>query len=147
MEDNKDNIMIALLPITTDWSKLELPHLTLVYSGKVGDHKPTDFNTMAKDAASLAMISRPITLSVMGVEPMGPPDDVVAALILRPNPQLMAMRNFLLKWDRSKWPTYRPHATIGQYPAPLSFQPSTLTFNKIMVCYGEEHLTFWLDRS
>lgn len=147
--DNKDNIMIALLPITTDWSTLELPHLTLVYCGKVSDHKPTDFNVMAKDVASLAMISRPLSLMSMGVEKLGPPEDLVTAIILRPTTELMAMRNFVDQWDKSEWPSYRPHVTVGSYPLGqvVSPDPSQVAFDRIMIAWGEQQLTFWLKRA
>ncbi len=73
MDGVKDHVMIALLPITTNWSTLEMPHLTLVYSGKIEDHKPSDLNTMAKDCSALAAISQPLTLLVTGVSVLGAP--------------------------------------------------------------------------
>jgi hypothetical protein len=63
--ENKDSVMIALLPITTDWCKIDLPHLTLVYCGLVEEHEPTDYNMMAKDVASISMVARSISLNVM----------------------------------------------------------------------------------
>lgn len=139
-----DSVMIALLPVTTSWSKLEIPHLTLVYSGKISDHKLTDFNAMAKDAASLAMLTRALVLQVMNVDIMGPPEEQVDALILRPTTELMAMRSFVEKWDRSEYPTYRPHATIGDHPSGYTNLPNQLAFDRVMVGWGEEQLIFWL---
>ncbi len=66
MDDFSDSVMIALLPTTSDWCHIELPHLTLVYVGEMDDLKPTVFNELAKDAAMLAMMARPITLNVIG---------------------------------------------------------------------------------
>ena len=149
-QDNnpKDSVWVGLLPINGDWSTLEKPHMTLVYGGVVSDYKPFDFNTLAKVVASVAMLSRPFTLTVMGVDRMGPPEDLVSALILRPTPELMAMRSFFDGWNKSEFP-FRPHAAIGSYPAPTSVAPppTQVAFNKMMVCWGESDLTFNLNRS
>ena len=141
-EDHQDDIMVALLPMTTDWSTLELPHLTLIYAGKVADHKPYEFNNMAKDVSSLAALSRPIALEVMSIGPLGPPEDTVSAIMFRPKTELMAMRNFVEKWDTGKYPVYKPHATIGPYPSSPPMTPSQIAFDRIAVCWGSDHLVF-----
>ena len=142
MDGVNDKIMIALLPMTTDWSTLELPHLTLVFSGLVSDHPLTDLNAMAKDASSLAALSQPIMLKTMKMEKMGPPEDEVSAIAMRPNTELMAMRNFVEKWNRSQYTEYKPHCTVGPYPSVPSIFPDQLAFNKIALCWGDTHLTF-----
>lgn len=139
-----NHVMIALLPISSDWCNIDLPHMTLVYSGKIEDHSPSDFNDMAKDAASIAMLAKPITLAVTGIKPMGPPEDVVAALMLRSTTELMAMRNFVERWDRSEYPEFVPHATIGPYPVSQPLDVGYVAFDRIMVSWGTERITFWL---
>lgn len=139
-----DSVMIALLPITTDWCKIDLPHLTLVFSGLVTDHPAGDFNAMAKDVSDLAQLARPIVLSVMKTDKLGPPEEPVSALILRPTTELIAMRNFVKKWDRSDYPEYIPHATIGPYPSGDTVPPSLLAFDRIMVAWGNDQITFRL---
>lgn len=144
--------MVALLPTSTDWSTLKLPHLTLVYSGETKDHSPGDFNRIAKDVASLAIISRPIMLEVMEIGVLGPPEDLVSALLFRPSIELLSMRNFVKKWNRSEWPTYKPHATIGPAngPSPTSGDnyPSRIRFDRLYLGWGEEDsLTFWMRNS
>lgn len=162
-QDNSKNVMIALLPSYSEWCKIDLPHLTLVFCGTIGENEPTDFNKMAKDAAALAQISRPITLEVMSVAPMGPADDLVDALILRPTTELLAMRLVVEKWNKSTYPTYRPHATVGPYPTflkpprrsydPTEVQaspdqgiagraPESLRFDRISVHWGDDCLPF-----
>ncbi len=137
-----DSVMIALLPITTDWCKQDLPHVTLVFSGLVTDHKPTDFNIMAKDVADIALIAKPFGLSVTGTEKLGPPEEQVSALMLRPTPELMALRNSLKQWDMSEFPEYKPHATIGPYPSGDTIPPSQLAFDRLMIAWGDQQLTF-----
>lgn len=142
MDGVNDKIMIALLPMTTDWSTLELPHLTLVFAGLVSDHPMSDLNAMGKDASSLAALAQPIMLKTIKMEQMGPPDDVVSAITLRPNTELMAMRNFVEKWNQSEFTEYKPHCTVGPYPSVPTNFPEQIAFNKIVLCWGNTHLTF-----
>lgn len=146
-KENSDNIMIALLPTNTSWSKIDCPHLTLVYSGKIEEHYANDFNSMAKDVSALASISPMIMGEVTGIERMGPPEEPVAALMIRPSQEILALRSFLVKWDRSEWPEYRPHATIGPYPVGLSgMDVRQLVFDRIMVAWGDSNLVFSLRK-
>lgn len=145
MEDTSGSVMIALLPITTDWCKIELPHLTLVYCGEMPDLSLTTINELAKDASMLAVLSRPITLKVMGVEVFGDVDKV-DVLRFQPSPELWSMRRAVEKWNASEF-AFNPHATIG--PAGMSSMdyPRYLAFNRILVGWGEEKLTFSMDGS
>lgn len=138
-----DGVMIALLPITSDWCRQDLPHMTLVYAGLKSDLKPSDFNELAKDAASLAMLSTPIQLRVSGVSVFGPETDRVDVLNLQPTPELLAMRRAVEDWNASDYP-WSPHCTIGPTGESNPYIPSALAFNRIMVGWGEDALTFWL---
>lgn len=146
MDEVEEHVMIALLPITTDWSTLILPHLTLIYSGKIQDHNPSDFNAMAKDCYSLSMLAQPIVIDTVGIEDIGPEDDLSTVITLRPTTELIAMRNFVKQWDRSEWPSYKPHVTIGASPQPQSPFPPMLAFDRLMIGWGEERLVWWLKR-
>lgn len=137
-----DGVMIALLPITTEWSKLDMPHLTLVYAGTTADVKLTDFNELAKDTGSLAMLSGYIQLRVQGVEVFGDTDKV-NVLKLQPTSELLAMRRSIQDWNASEFP-FNPHCTIGPVGGPVDYTPSVLGFDRIMAAYGNESLTFWL---
>lgn len=146
-QNHQDDIMIALLPMTTDWSTLELPHVTLVYAGKVEDRKPNEFNAMAKSVSSLAALSKPLLLSVMNIDKMGPPEDAVSALMLRPTTELMAMRNIVSEWDTGKYPVYMPHATIGPYPTSTNaIINQQIAFDRLAICWGQDHLVFNMIR-
>ncbi len=145
MDDNNDSVMIALLPTTSEWCRIELPHLTLVYAGLKKDLKPTAFNELAKDAASIAMLSDPITLKVLGFEIFGgwkENEDKVDVLRLQPSPELSAMRRTVERWNASEH-LFKPHATIGPTGSYVEM-PSHLIFNRIMVGWGDENITFWL---
>lgn len=146
MSDDEKSAMIALLPVMTDWCKLECPHLTLVYAGEIPDLEPTAFNKMAKDAAALAMISRPITLQVLGVEVFGDVEKVDVFRLV-PSSELLAMRNFVESWNKSEF-SFKPHVTIGAQGSSISIEhkPNFIAFDRIMVGWGDEKLTFWLRR-
>lgn len=141
MAEFDDSAMIALLPINASWSNVELPHLTLVYAGLVQDLRPNAFNEMAKDATSLSMMSNVITLRVMGLDIFGD-EEKVDVLRLRNTPELMAMRHVVERWNASEHP-FNPHVTIG--PAgelPPGEMPAYVAFNRVIVSYGPENLTF-----
>lgn len=138
--------MIALLPVVTDWCKQDLPHMTLVYAGDIKDLKPTDFNEMAKDAASLAMLSGIISLRVLGVEQFGDAAEKVDVLRLEPTSEVLAMRRTVEVWNKSEFP-FNPHATIGPVGSSImnpDIIPRWLAFNRVFVGWGDESLTFWL---
>lgn len=149
MEKNHDSAMIALLPISSEWCKIDLPHLTLVYAGKVADLKPDSFNDMAKDAASIAMLARPLTLQVLDKEIFGnwseDPSDRVDVLRLRATSELLAMRHAVERWNASEFKEYNPHVTIGP-PGSIVDKPLYIAFDRIAAYFGDQCLTFWLKR-
>lgn len=139
-----EGVMVAFLPTTTDWCRQELPHMTLVYAGLKTDLTPSDFSALAKDTASLSMLTRPFVLSVFSIEVFGDVDKV-NVLRFRNTPELMAMRRYVEPWNKSQHP-FNPHATIG--PTSLNSMgpmPSVVGFDRIMLGWGEEQLTFWLN--
>lgn len=145
MDDFSESVMIALLPITSDWCRIELPHLTLVYVGEKKDLKLSVFNELAKDASTLAMLSNPLMLKVMGVEMFGDfGSEKVDILRLQPNPELWSMRRVVEKWNASEFP-FQPHCTIGPSGVYRQDIPTYLAFNRIMVGWGKEYITFDLS--
>lgn len=144
MKDYDGAAMIALIPTTSDWCKIDLPHMTLVYAGLIADRNQGDFNAMAKDAASIAMLARPISLKVIGVEVFGT-DEKVDALRLHQDDTLRAMRNFVESWNASEH-SFNPHVTVGPVGSASALPPMYLTFDRIMVGWGDEYLTFLFNR-
>lgn len=135
--------MIALLPTTTDWCRMELPHVTLVYAGEIKDLKATSFNELAKDASSLSMMVKPFVLKIIGTEVFGD-ERKVDVFKLQPTPELLAMRRFVEHWNKSQYP-FTPHATIGDTGVPLPENPRMLGFNRLLVTWGTDSLAFWLN--
>lgn len=140
--NNTDSVMIALLPTTTDWCHIPLPHMTLVYAGLLKDQKLDAFNELAKIAFGLASDRKPITLKVTGVRIFGGGvDEKVDVLRLRSTPELAEMRRSVESWNASDFP-FNPHATIGPTGQMITNVPESLTFDRIMVGWGEQKLVF-----
>lgn len=142
MQTDSEAVMIALLPTSTDWSLIELPHLTLVYAGLKKDLPASAFNEMAKDAAMLAMLTSPIGLRVRNRERFGHQEEL-DAFRLEPSTQLWAMRRAVESWNASEFP-FNPHVTIGPIGSIVEEVPRYIRFDRIMVGWGKESLTFWL---
>lgn len=143
-----EGAMIALVPIMSDWCRIERPHLTLVYAGEVKDLPENAFNELAKDAAMLAMMNRTIQLRVLGKDQFGGEgEEKVDVLRLQPSSELWAMRRAVEHWDASKHP-FSAHCTIG--PAgtflEVGMTPSYIAFDKLCVGWGDEYLEFNLKR-
>lgn len=151
MEDHKESAMIALLPITTDWCRIELPHMTLIYAGETKDLPMTAHTDLVKDANALALLSSPLTLEVLSQEQFGnwsdKPEDMVDVYRLRPTQELWAMRKFVEKWNASEH-DFNPHVTIGPVgQAPMyTERPRMLAFDRICVGWGKDYLTFNMRR-
>lgn len=149
MNDFPDSAMIALLPTNTEWCKIALPHLTLVYAGETSKLNPGAFNEMAKDAASLSMICSPVSLRVTGREMFGnwseKPEEAVDVFRLQPSSEILSMRRFVESWNASEHP-FNPHVTIGPPGTFVESPPTYLMFDRIMVGWGKEQITFWLKR-
>lgn len=153
--DQQEGVMIAFAPTSDDWCQIDPPHLTLVYAGKRSDLSATDYNNLAKDAASLAMLTRPFSLRVTGVETFGGDDDpLVRALRFRLTPELAAMRAFVDHWNKSQHRDFKPHCTIGPVGSGISnpeydreIYPRSVHFNRIMVGWGSDYLLFNLNSS
>lgn len=146
MPDTNTNVMIALLPINSDWCRIELPHLTLVSAGEMKDLKPSALNALAKDAASIAMLARPLTLQVLGRDRFGQDDEAVDVLKLRKSTSLEAMRNFVESWNASQYP-FNPHVTIGPPGTMIESIPSFIAFDRVMLAWGDDHITFLMQGS
>lgn len=141
MINYSESAMIALLPTDSEWCKILLPHMTLVYAGELKDLKPPDQNEMAKDAATIAAMSRPITLRVLGTDVFGD-EDPVDVLSFIPTPEVQAMRRVVERWNKSEHP-FRPHATIGPAGTALSVPiPTYVRFDRVIMSWGNDHMSF-----
>ena len=145
MDNFNESAMVALLPTTSEWCKIELPHLTIVYVGEIWDLKPSTQNDLGKLAVSISRAVSPLTLEVLGVDILGD-TDLVDVLLLRPNPVLLELRSAFEEWNGSDYKSFLPHATIGPAGSRPMVLPKTLTFDRIVVAWGESYLTYNLQK-
>lgn len=154
--------MIAFLPTNGSWCKQEFPHMTLVFAGEIGDHTISDFNTMAKDAISVARTTGTFSLPVTGIEQLGDEGEEVDALIFHPNPQLLLARKMVESWNQSEHSDFLPHATIGPAGSAIATTtfdntddysyrdrkaqtlPSSVYFDRVAACWGDDKMVFGL---
>ena len=142
MDDFKNSVMVTLLPTNSEWCKIELPHMTLVYAGEIENLKASAFNDIAKDASLISMTFGRMDLKISGIEIFGD-EDKVQVFTFDETPELQAMRKLVESWDASEY-AFNPHATIGPIGSFDGTIPPFISFNRIMVGWGEEQLTFWL---
>lgn len=143
MNEFFDKVMVALLPTTTDWCRIELPHLTLSYLGKVEDLRLSLHNELLKEALTLSMDTPPILVKVMSVEEFGE-EDKVDVLLLDNSPLLKQLNKAFAEWDTTDF-SFTPHCTIGPKGSVVGLTvPEFLTFDRITVSWGEEVTTFKL---
>jgi len=143
MDNQGNSIMVAVLPKTSDWCKLELPHTTIVYGGEVTSSKPTMFNELAKLASVVAENTPEFLAKVKGVETFGK-DEKVSVLVIEKTDELIRLRQKFEKWDDSDFSTYKPHATIGPEGTVINLVPLYLVFDRLAVVWGDKILSFRL---
>lgn len=139
MDEFSQSVMVALLPTTDYWCRIELPHMTLVYAGEIPDLKPTVRNDLAKEMVSIALEFQPMTIPVIDVEIFGD-EDLVDVLRLELTPELKAIRSRLVHWNASQYKDFKPHATIGPVGGRLDNLPARLTFDRILLSWGDHQM-------
>ena len=147
MNEFSQSVMIALLPTTQEWCHIELPHMTLVYVGEIPDLRVSTLPEISKDVYDLAKNFPSQTLTVLGVEIFGKGDDEVDVFRLFPTRELLQMRQEVERWNGSEYRQYAPHATIGPVGTAdrLESIPETLTFDRIVLSWGNENLMYMLQ--
>lgn len=136
MEDHSKSVMIALLPVTSDWCKIELPHLTLVYCGEIDDLSPSDYNELGKEVLDLSRRHPPLALDVVGIDIFGSDDDPVDVLKLQATPELLSMRASVERWNASEY-DFTPHATVGPIGSIAGNIPNRLLFDRVHLGWGD----------
>jgi len=144
MDTVQDSTMVALLPQTNEWCKIDPAHTTLIYPGKKSELDPIVRDELIRLASSIAILTNPFPVKITGQEEFG--DDRVEVFRLDRTPELSSLRTIFETWDDSEFPNFRPHATIGPQGTFVENPPLFLMFDRIMVGWGEEQTTFWLRR-
>ncbi len=137
MQSVSNSVMVALLPTTTDWCNIELPHMTLVYAGELDSLDSKAFNELATKVISIGLSFNPVNLDVLGVETFGKKDEKVDVLRLTSSSDLLTMRKIVDEWNASEFP-FNPHATIGPIGTLKESPPSKLTFDRVGLFWGED---------
>lgn len=155
MDQNETSVIVALLPQDDSWCKIEPAHMTLVYVGEIPELKVSQFSELAKDVASIALLSNPIMAKVMGTDVMGD-DERVDVFRISPTPEILSIRRMLEEWHTGEFKEFEPHVTIGpegSYSPNWETQtngspmyPMYLTFDRISLFWGKDRLTFWLRK-
>jgi 2'-5' RNA ligase len=143
MDNQSNSIMVAVLPQTSDWCKLELPHTTIIYGGEVTSSKPTMFNELAKLASNVAENTSEFLAKVTDVSVFGE-EEKVSVLVLERTEELLKLRRRFEKWDDSDFSRYKPHATIGPEGTVINPVPMYLVFDRLAVVWGDQILSFRL---
>lgn len=141
MDGYQSSVMIALVPTTSDWCKLQLPHMTLAYVGEIPDLAPTAHNDLLKAAITLASETDPLTLDVIGNDVFGEGEKMVDVLLLRPDAELMSIQRAVAPFDVSEHP-FKPHVTVGPFGSIRDTTPDRITFYRILVSWGEDTASF-----
>lgn len=137
-----ESVMLAFLPINPWWCKLDLPHMTLVYAGTKSSLRPSDFNTLAKDAATIASLCTPFSLEVTKLDVFGD-EEKVDVVRLRPTAQVLAARRIVQHWNASQH-SFSPHVTLGPAFSGIRDVPPSIAFDQIMVGWGNDSIVFKL---
>ena len=141
MKDFKESVMIALIPVEAGWCQTELPHMTLVYAGKISDLNPRTFNEMGKTVLDIARKFAPPVLVVDEPDVFGGVEDgYVDVLVLKRTPDIDEMRSLVDIWNVSKHP-FNPHVTVGPAGSLDGDIPTRVAFQSIMVAWGDRRLT------
>lgn len=149
MDKNETSVIVALLPQDDSWCKIEPAHMTLIYAGETTQLKSSRFNEIAKDVASVAMLTNPIMAKIFGKDVMGD-SERVDVFRISPTPEILALRRMLQQWHTGEFTFFEPHVTIGpegsysgRWDSP---DPIYLSFDRIALFWGNERLVFWLKK-
>lgn len=145
MDGFNESVMVALLPRTSEWCRIELPHLTLAYVGEIPDLQPSTWSDLLKAAITISSSFAPIVVSVLGVERFGEPDNPVDVLLLDSSPDLMAIQRTVDDWETGQFRAFRPHCTIGPPGAIVGITvPTEISFDRCVVSYGSQNTSYKL---
>lgn len=143
MGEFSDVVMIALLPKETAWAgSQKLLHMTLVYAGNIQELAPYEHNEMLKKAMMIAATTRPLVLQTMRVETLGEAADAVDAVIVNPSGDLVSLSKECRPWNASQYRDWVAHITVGKSGTFKGTLPTTLTFDRILVAWGEQHTIY-----
>lgn len=136
-----DSIMVALLPKGETGSKLELPHLTVIYGGEIPEMTARETFDLIGTFISV-MDGTPIPpLKVTGLEIFGD-DEKVEVLTFASNPELDRLRTIFEPHHKSQYKEFKPHLTMGPVGSVRNKNlPDTVEFNRLILAFGDRKIT------
>lgn len=146
--NNDDGVMVALLPIISDWANIDFPHLTLVYAGEKSKLATPTLDGLSKAAYSIAMLGTPVTLRTLTKDVFGDGSDdspKVDVLRFHPNLDLLKMRAIVEDWNASQFP-FNPHLTVGPEGSWNGIAPVMVAFDRVAFCIGDKRQEFHMSR-
>lgn len=150
MQGNDDKVMVALLPIVSDWAQIDFPHLTLAYAGRRSELSPSDLDGLSKAALAIAMLGIPVTLRTLTKDVFGEGTEdspKVDVLKFHPNLDLLKMRAVVADWDKSEFP-FSPHLTVGPEGTwKFESSPTMVAFDRVVFAVGNERQEFRMAHS
>lgn len=143
MNDHSDQVMMAFLPAgNTGWCHIELPHVTVVYGGRIGrDIGPAGKHALLMRATQIAQRIGPFRTDVTGTDVFGHDEEAVSVLTLDHSPEMHYARSLVEEFNASEYTVFRPHATVGP-PGSVDKVPGSLRFDRLAVSWGTEHTEF-----
>jgi 2'-5' RNA ligase len=126
-----------------------MPHLTLVYAGRQSENDALALDGLSKTALSIALMNNPITLPTLTMDVFGdgtadqPKVDVIRFHTTLP---LIKMREAVQSWNASKH-MFNPHMTIGPEGSWLDAVPTSVSFDRVAFCNGDQKQEFRMNRS
>lgn len=134
--EHKQSVMIALLPADdqdVSYVSIDLPHLTLVYCGEIGDTPPlSELGRMVEDISSSF---DPVEAKVAGVARFGD----TANVVLFEHDHLGEMYSRVGFFSGSDHPHFTPHMTLNYGKNLRKVElPETVVFDRVGLFYGEQ---------
>ena len=144
MDNFSQSVMIAFLPVNSDWCHIDLPHMTLVYAGLIDDLPPTEYNEMGKKVLDISRGSKPFTLNVLGPDVFGDDEEPVDVLLLEETSDLKSLRAQVDHWNASDHP-FSPHVTVGPLGSIEGNIPNRILFDRISLNWGDRGFNCYLS--
>ena len=143
MQDHSGSAMIALLPVTTDWCKIDLPHMTVVHAGEISELSPGDYSDLGKDVLDISREFAPVCLDVIGIDVFGD-EDPVDVLVLEKTQEIISMRSKVERWNASEH-DFNPHVTVGPVGSLDGRVPNKILFDRVHLGWGNRGMNAYLN--
>ena len=147
MSEYSESSMVALLPVETDWCRIELPHLTVVYLGNTFELPTSTKNELLKTVAAFSFDYGPLEIPTTGINVFGEAPDEVEVITLTKTKELSQMRDSVARWNASRYKDFKPHCTVGPIGSIVGNIPQKIVFDRVALFFGAEPIIHWLNKN